>query len=579
MARRRRSAHLWFPVVLALVAVACQAETTTIGSAGGATATSAPVPDDSSATPGADANDDGGADPTVPPVAVLPSPTATAEPPPPPFAPVTLDWFLGFDPSGTYGYETIGNPWEQARDCDDSPREAVIGIDLAASNAEDLVGFVAGVQVVGGAERLVFAPDGSGVLLSSCGEYPDEVPTLSPVRLGDRGRLVPDGPAIELVKQADDQGLWMTGVEDGAALIEVTVGTTAPGAEWTRELRRVDLQTGAVEVVAVISLEDEAARLSRPAVTSPDGRFTYREIADPAGRLGCEGFGLAATIGIDRGAGVEPVWGSDQPAYSNIVDLHFGPADLVAWTSSCEGFGSIHVGRLTDDGTIVDQHYLETYEELPEGFVEYRHFRLTGDGRVVALGQRFDADYQNPVPAFRRIDLADDPGFVTTGPNPPWIDTANPLVETLAGTGEWYVGDDPVDTGGCGRRTLYASTTAGFVRGLSTFDPVDAVVDVVVSAPRTLDYGGGISVRTRAFVALTECPEEYSGRRVWFGDENEVPSLGLYLVPAALPEVADVLSVREEPRDGDPYFVDTFAEVVYRDGSIEEVVLLPAGSG
>lgn len=582
MARRRRSLLSCLLLVLTLGAVGCRADTTRIAAPNGTTSPTA-APTEQSDGAGSTPTTAPPPSPTPAPAGETPVPSPTPVGPPPAAAPVTLDWFLAFDPTGAYGYEAIGNPWQQERDCDGAPEEAVTGIDIAASQADDLIGFVTGVQVVGAAEQLVFGPDGTGVLLSSCGEYPGEVVTLTIVRVGEWGRLVAQGPGAVVAKQPDDHGLWMTGVDGGAALIEVTVGADDDDpAGWTRELRRVDLSSGAIEVVESVSLENAFAALPGPIVESPDGRYRYRQIPDPAAGFGCEGFGVAASIGIDRGDGFEPVWGLDQPAYSNVLDLHFGPDDLVAWTSSCEGFGSIIVGRVVDDGTIVDHHHLETFEESSEGFVEYRHFRLTSEGQVVALGQRVDADYRNPIPAMRRIRLDDDPGFVATGANPPWIDTANPLVPTLAGTGDWYVGEFETGSGRCGGRTLYASTSAGFVRAFSPIDGIDHVVDLVVSEERLIEYGDGVDTRpfrTRAVVALTECPERYDGLRLWFGEEEAVPAFGIHLVRADLPEVAGVLSVRQQVPPGQTFRADSYAEVLHRDGSIEQVLLVPADGG
>ena len=562
-------------VVLALLATACRADTELVTPVEAPTATSEPTPpepdpepessDPEPAEPEPDDPDPGApeaGDPTLAP------PTDT---------PVLIEAFLGFSPDGKYAYDGSVNPWNGSFPCGATLEEPVVGIDLMrSSEANDFVTFAGGIDMPGVASGLYFHESGNGVVVMRCGEYPDEQETLVPVVVAPNGQLDVVGEPY-LLTLGDARYQWIVGMP-GPMLVEVqaTFGADDDYDNWTREIRQIDLASGDVVTVAEVALDDETRR-ERPGFTTPDGRFTYTEIDDPAGSVGCEGYGIAASIALDDGSGPRPIFGADQAAWSSVDNMQFGPDGLVAWTSGCEGYVSMSVGRIRDDGTIADVHWLDTQSvDNPDYYVEFQHLRMLADGSVVAIGLHWNEDNTNE-PRFRVISLVDDPGFVTTGPNPPKIDLDNPVVETIAGTGSWYLGESGESGGGCDSMALYASTTNGIVHGVLSDAPLGQIVDVAATTPVSfeVDYGfGPMAVTRRTIVLVTECADEYVGRKVWFGEEPEVPGRGIWFEPADLPAVAEVLSVRDEYfEDESPWSFDPVAVVVFRDGAEAEVVL------
>lgn len=567
-------------VIGALAATGCQASSSTVvaapsadGDQGSAVTSDGDVdadgddpdgPDDQQGAdePGADSEPD--VDPTVAPRPVRPS------------QPVDLVWFLGFSPDGAFGFDAVRSPWQGRTACDNASRPLITTIDLQASGDDQLFGFDAGLIAPGEPTQLHLTDENVGVVLTSCGDYPDVEERLVAVELMPDGSLVARSEPLLLNNDDLVQGNWLRGLVDGdTALVEVTVGVDEDYDNWAREVQHIDLLTGAITVTASQPLDDEA-RVASPPATTPDGRFTYQEIDDPLGSTGCEGYGIAATIAVDDGSGSRPVFGPDQPTYSSITDMHFGPDNLVAWTSGCEGSTTLNLGRINDDGTIADPHWLNLYTDeyqVENSYVEFQHYRLMDDGTVAALGVVYNSETDESTGTYRRIDLSADTGFVNSGPLTPWIDTANPLAPTLAGTGEWFIGESLATNPACGDMTLYASTTGGFVHGLSDGREIDQIVDFVVSDARFVDYGDGFTMNTRAVAVLTECPDEYVGRQLWFGSEPEIPAYGMWLQQADLPALADVISIREVKQADNDSWYDVVAEVVYRDGSVEEVVL------
>lgn len=559
-------------VVVALLATACRAETELVTPAEAPTATS------ESTLSAAEPEPDPAPDPE--PAEAEPEPEADSGAlAPPTDTPVLIEAFLGFSPDGSYAYDGSVNPWNGSFPCGATLDEPVVGIDLmASSEANDFVTFAGGIDVPGVASGLYFHKAGSGVLVMRCGEYPDEQETLVPVAIAPNGQLDVVGEPYPLTL-GDARYQWINGVPEPMVVeVGAMFGADDDYDNWTREIRQIDLSSGDVVTVAEVAFDDESRR-PQPGFTTPDGRFTYTEIDDPAGSVGCEGFGIAASIALDDGSGPRPIFGADQAAWSSISDMQFGPDGLVAWTSGCEGYVSMTVGLIRDNGTIADVHWLDTQAvEDPDDYVEFQHLRMLPDGSVVAIGLHWNEDNTNE-PRFRVISLLDDPGFVTTGPNPPSVDQDNPILDTIAGTGSWFLGESPGSGGSCDAMSLFASTTNGIVHGVSSRDSLGQIVDVAATAPVSFDFDYGFgptTVTRRTIVVVTECADEYIGRKVWFGEEPEMPGNGIWLEPADLPAVSDVLSVRDEYfEDDSPWSFDPVAVVVFRDGTEAEVVLKP----
>ena len=510
---------------------------------------------------------------------------------PPTDTPVLLEGFLGFSPDGRFAYDSSVNPWSGSFPCGATLEEPIVGLDLdRSSQADDFVTFASGVDLPGVASDLHFHSSGDGIVVMMCGEYPDAQETLVPVSIAPDGQLVVTDAPYDW-STGDARYQWIRGmVGPNVVEVEMTFGEDDDYDNWTREIRQIDLATGEWTVVAVLADDDER-RIERPGFTTPDGRFTYTEIDDPAGSIGCEGYGVAASIAVDDGSGPRPIFGADQPAWSSVRDMHFGPDGLVAWISACEGYAGLNVGRILDDGAIADAHWVDTYVvEDEDEYVEFQHLRLLPDGNVVALGLHWSNDGE-PSPRIRFISLENDTGFVTTGPRPPRIDLDNPVVDTIAGTGSWFIGESLTAADGedpCDSMTLFATTSAGPVHGVASSAPLGQIVDVHATPPVSfeVDYGASIdgteleTITRRTIVLVTECSESYIGRKVWFGEEPEIPGYGIWFEPADLPAVSNVLSVREQSFDAEsPWAFDIVADVVFRDGTQAEVVLEPVPYG
>ena len=380
-------------IVLTLVASACQAETQLVTPVDDAPRVAQPAqpdgpePDSESPQPEEPQPEDPVAEPTV-------VPAAEADPVAPPTdTPVLLEGFLGFSPDGRFAYDSSVNPWSSPFPCEATLEEPVIGIDLARSTeVGDFVTFASGIDVPGVASELHFHRGGNGALVMLCGEYPDARETLVPVTIAPDGQLVAVGDPYPFPSDGV-QYQWIRGMVDpGVVEVEVTLGEENDHENWIRRIQHIELATGDMTTIAELAWDDET-RIASPGVTTPDGRFTYTAIDDPAGSIGCEGYGISASIAVDDGSGPRPIFGPDQAAWSSVTDMHFGPDELVAWISSCEGYSSLNVGRILDDGTIADAHWVQTQQvDNPEDYIEFAHLWLMPDGNVVAMGLYWGPD-------------------------------------------------------------------------------------------------------------------------------------------------------------------------------------------
>ena len=508
-------------------------------------------------------------EPTEPPIEPAPSPTA--EP-----IDFSAELVLAMSPDARFGYVATHAYWNDPVDCDGPPREALARIDLRVDDPSDVSATAAGLVENVDVEQMIFSPGGRAAVVVSCGGG-DTNSSLHVVEFDEAGRVLDLGPAIHVEDDPNEDTPYLIQWDDEESIrfqLYVQEDPADPESAFFEE-RVISAIDGTVLSSGPSPFEDEGAGFTRPAVPTPDGSFTYREVADPSGLLGCEGFDVAATIEVDDGSGPRPAFRDSSQVFSNVADLHFGPDGLIAWTSNCEGFTTAHVGRIDDDGSILDAHFVDTYSlQSDDGFVDYYAFRLSDDGFIVGLGLRFRDDGESEL-ALIRYDLATDPQFVVTADPPVRINTDIPLAATMSGEGFWYTGESRGTEPACGAQTLYGDTAGGPVRAFGTDFELDAIADFDVSDTRTVEFDDGYSYVTRVVVVSTECPDEYGGRRLWFGSEPERVRYGLYLERADAPEVAEVLSVREVAVD-DGFGHDVLATVVMLDGSITEIALTPA---
>ena len=578
-----RSSVVAVLVCLALVAAACSASPSNNTGAAEGDPTSAPepattepeatavVPDvvSTSAPPTPDPN------PTA-----EPGPTAAAEPagPIPDFR---GDNILGISTDARFAYAGTTTPWRDPSSCDAQPFEALAGIDATVASAGDARPFEAGLKTSGDVVQVVFGADGSAAILLTCGEQ--QRSWVQSATFDASGIIVDLSLPLVLSDTGSQRLAVIAGVEGDHVMIETVIEDDPDDLEsWVIQTRTVSLTTGDVIDTQERPFFDENGLVTASTFTTPDGQFTYSEAQDPGGRLGCEGASPAVTISVDDGSGPKPALGSDGLVFSDLSDLHFGPDGLVAWTSSCEGFTSAYVGRMLDDGSIADAHFVSDIDQIDrETFVNLVHYRLADDGFLVGVGPLFAPNSDpsaDPIVHVVRYDLGSDPKFVQTADPQPEIDE-EPLGDRLGGSGSWFVGETTGREPACGASTLYGSTSTGLVRAFDSGVEIDAIVDFDIAETQTVSFedgfGGQGSFMRRTMVFSTECPDDYQGRRIWFGDEPEDVHFGVFLARADAPEVAEVLAVTEVLRDESNFPEMVIAEVEFLDGTVGEVELEP----
>lgn len=473
---------------------------------------------------------------------------------------------------GAYAYASTSLVWEEPADCDGPAIErlAVVGIEAAIAGAEP-VG--AGLVDVAHVEQMVIGPNNQVAFVLRCGPYSESRSWVQFADLGSTGQIASLGARLEFEPNgAPIVERW----ENADAVVISTYVRTDPSEEYADavEFRTIDVADGNIIESEQFDINDDAP-WGRSAELTANG-VTYRVIDDPNGSLGCEGFGAAVTLELDDGSGQTRVaLAQPEVAFSSVFELSATPSGYISWVSACEGYSTPWVGKLAADGTIVDAHYVDTYG-YEFGFDEYPEFqayRVTDDGFLVAAGSSFNSDSQASTPAFLRYDLASDPHFVNSATDLAISDT--PLFEALAPGGSWVVGDTLGSEPACGATTLYGSVNGQLTRAFPAGVELDPIVAVAVAEPWTTDYVDGSSYTSRTVVVQTECPAEYDGRRVWFGNENDEVVWGLHLSRADFGEVADVLAVRDVFDEEGGYVRYSVVTVELLDGTIVDAELNP----
>ena len=500
--------------------------------------------------------------------ALEPTPTAVL-----PQAEFRADAIVGISDGGAYAYAGTTSPWLDETPCDDVAAESLSVVNIAAGVEGVVAGVAAGLEQIGDVRQFLPGVGSNAAILSSCGNVEDPVLWLNRVALGADGRIMSVGNRLDLDGGGDRDPYLIRWVDDDTIEARVIVEADPDdAATWLIERRQISMTTGQTVSVEQFDYFDDAGFANSPALTTPTG-FRYQVIDDPAGGLGCEGFGVARTLELDNGTGRRLALTQPGLVFSDVSDLHWAPTGHIAWTSGCEGFVNAFVGKILDDGTIADVHLVETYLLPNSEFTDYRFFRLTNDGYLAAIGQEFGPGSEDPKPKFLRYDLSADPHFVNTAEPAPQID-AEPLFDAVGADGTWHVGDTLALDPACGGRTLYGKTPGGFVRAFPIGYEVDEIVDVDLGETRTVTYDFGDDFVSRTVVVQTECPGVYEGRQVWFGTEFADIVWGLYLEPADLGEVADVLAIRDVVQDGTDFVETTIVQVELLDGSVVEVELV-----
>ena len=518
-----------------------------------------------------------------------PEPTASPEPTPAlePTPAATLppvefraDTILGISNGGTYACAGTTSSWFDETPCDVATAESLSVVNIAVAARGEFAGVVAGVaagfEQVGDVRQLLPGSGSSAVLLSSCGTGEDPALWLNRVEFGQDGRIASVGNRLDLGGTGERDPYLIRWVDDDTIEARVIIEIDPDdAATWLVERRQISLTTGQAVSIDQFGYFDDAGFANSPVLATSAG-FTYRVIDDPAGGIGGEGFGVARTLEVDNGTDRRLALTQPTLVFSDVNNLHLAPTGHIAWISGCEGFVNAFVGKILDNGSVADAHLVETYTLPNSEFADYQFFRLTNDGFLAAVGWSFDLDSADTNVALLRYDLNTDPHFINTADPALQIDV-EPLFEAVGGDGTWHVGDTLATDPACGSRTLYGKTAGGFVRAFPAGQEVDQIVDIDLGETYTVKYDFGDDFVSRTVVMQTECAGSYEGRRVWFGTEFAGIIWGLYMEPADLSEVADVLAIRDVVQAGTDFVETTIVQVELLDGSVVEVevVALP----
>lgn len=485
------------------------------------------------------------------------------------------DNIVAISATGRYAFAGTTSPWNTETPCDAAPSESLAVVDIEQAAQGEVAPFAAGLEQAADVRQLIVNDRGDAVVLSSCGPYDQATVWMQRAVITNQGTLADVSEPLRFDERSRDAYVAKWIDDDTIEMRIVIEDDPNEPASWIVERRTVAVDTGEVLSAEQFDYVGDDGFLASPA-TLQVGDLQYRSAEDPAGALGCEGFGVSRTLEVDDGSGYRPALAQPALVFSTVDDLHTDDVGHIAWTSGCEGFVTAYVGVVMPDGTIADAHRIDTYqlEENTDSFTDYYDYRLTPDGRLAGIGQTFDSETGENTPAFLLYDLATDPNFVNTAEPPVAIDP-EPLFEAIEPGGAWYVGDTLALDAACGGRALYGRNEGGYVRAYSAGIELDAIVDVDLTETTSVEYDDGGGFTSRTVVVQTECPAEYEGRRVWFTTETEQVLWGLYFVQADLGEVADVLSVRDVVDPDTGFHDSTIAEVELLDGSRLEIELAP----
>lgn len=257
---------------------------------------------------------------------------------------------------------------------------------------------------------------------------------------------------------------------------------------------------------------------------SPDGIHRYTSGDHPLGLLdyGCtlgsqQDPKPAQTMMRYTGDSVEPAF-PDVGRTGRVQNMRITSSGFAIWEShSCQSVG-LHLGRIADDGSIVDRHLVAA-----QGIVQ-QSWTVLGDELIVITPRWQSSDPIFPgrsqeYPALRRIDMVTSPPWVITA-DPPLRMSDEPVAPSFSGDSSWRLGENRVATGECAGDTIYADEPAGPRRVSNyAFDIDGSVVDVLTSALFDKPTSAVDDTR-RVVVALVECPSQYDGVTVWVATET-----------------------------------------------------------
>lgn len=319
---------------------------------------------------------------------------------------------------------------------------------------------------------------------------------------------------------------------------------------------------------------------------APDHSFAYGSTAHPTGAKHCYAdASFPAVRGGDSAeqpaireinrtfGGLATAYSAQGPERSYAGSYRFGSNGAIAFAHSCEVFPRVAVGRIGDDGMLIDLHDVATIDSISNQV----QFAFTPGGDSIEMVYwGWDHDTQTRRLMFRNHLLATDPAFAETA-SPP-IELSAPWKSTVDGDGSWYSGRTLSTDPACGSETLYRDTQDGLARVLPIDQEIDRVVDVDwlegimierfehslgSEPPKPLE-----TVERHTVVVSTTCPDSYQGRRLWLGSDGPFHFGASPLERVDAPPVAEVVGLSGSEETG--YVID----VIDLDGNQAEYAIL-----
>lgn len=331
-----------------------------------------------------------------------------------------------------------------------------------------------------------------------------------------------------LVKDAFDEIFYeFEGVKGGQALDQFQDDRYAIGLEFLDEQGELVHETALVDS---FTLEAEVLDRQSGPLAPQSFIWSYRDEDGTLYRY--------ADVELDTGEKSIGVFGEDNQLLSDALNKnitftdHLSDFDIAdngrVFFQACslEHDGCQYfTGLIAGEGLIVEAHRVFPAEiarainsdrpefkfdfSKEEEFFDGRAARMRSDGSLFVAGTAKRNGEREAV--LFAIDLDEDPGFIFATSQPAELNE-EALFEDIHGD-FWVVGDDRnTFNPGCGNKTLYRTTDFDFHRVLRTINSIDEPVLLAGSAP--YQYGDDVY---QAVVALTACPAEYDGYRIWFG--------------------------------------------------------------
>lgn len=446
--------------------------------------------------------------------------------------------------------------------------EAAVAVDHCEGADFSLVPPEGWRTTAAGIESCAWFTTGPSTLPCQCDAFPAisvrSWPHAEAAETAGVAETIIDGRRAVVTEQLDLEGMGFTTYNLRSYLVrseQSTIVIAANSQDWpgtweelTRELDRF------AQAIQIVDPTETVAPVDRFAATA-DGLHRYAGGDDPLGRLdyGCTiGSQLNPRLGQTllhyQGTTITPAF-RDVARTGDIHNMVITESNFVLWEShSCQSSG-LYLGRIDDEGYIVDRHLVAGRGITPLSWT-------VTDGEELLIVE--PEDWSAPTLSTRRVMLAESPGWATTAD--PAFDIGEPIARSIDDDGNWYLGtrrggSAALDT--CAGPTILRDHPDG-LRRVSDYrrEIVGEIVDITVS-PVVDDW--------RLAVVLTSCPDQYEGLVVWFAEERRGSSHQSDWLAFAQADLAPVAEVLEARISHDPFTL--YATIVMLDGTTTEVTL------